>query len=297
VTGRIDAFARQPHYVDHLAPVWRALPHEHRGHFYVGASSRATIARAQFYGFSAVADHPPRNQQLIMIAGGLDLRVSKRRPTVLIEHGAGQTYEGDPLKRVPHVSYAGGEGRDSVRLFVCPRQEVADRNLARYPEAETVVASPRLEYLQTMPRVPDRDNVVVSRHWDIAHVPEMTSAWPHWREAVAHLAESGRWSVALHAHPRAARQMVGDARLLGAHFLPAWEDVIAQAAVYVCDNSSTLFEAAWLGIPVVVLDAPWYRRNIEHGLRFWSHADIGPRPASPEALEDAVIDAAERDGL
>jgi hypothetical protein len=53
-------------------------------------------------------------------------------------------------------------------------------------------------------------------------------------------------------------------------------EVQRRAAVYVCDNSSSMYEFAATGRPVVVLDLPegrikgiGYRRNINHGLRFW----------------------------
>jgi len=49
-----------------------------------------------------------------------------------------------------------------------------------------------------------------------------------------------------------------------------------------------MFEAAAVGLPVVVLNAPWYRRDVSHGLRFWAWSDIGPQVDDPADLEQAV---------
>ena len=54
-----------------------------------------------------------------------------------------------------------------------------------------------------------------------------------------------------------------------------FDEVMERSTLYICDNSSTLYEFASTGRPVVVLNAPWFRRDIEHGLRFWEHADVG----------------------
>jgi CDP-glycerol glycerophosphotransferase (TagB/SpsB family) len=65
------------------------------------------------------------------------------------------------------------------------------------------------------------------------------------------------------------------------------------ADVYVCDNSSTIFEFAFLKKPVVLLNNPLYRKNVEHegNPRFWKYANIGPNVNRPHELRGAIIEA------
>jgi spore coat polysaccharide biosynthesis predicted glycosyltransferase SpsG len=126
-------------------------------------------------------------------------------------------------------------------------------------------------------------------------VPETRSAFGYYRKAIAELAK--QFTVIGHAHPRAFRRYAPIYRSMGIEPVEDFAEVMKRASAYVCDNSSTLYEAATV-MPVVVLNQPAYRRNVHHGLRFWEAADVGVQVDAPEQLAagvaEALADAPER---
>lgn len=208
------------------------------------------------------------------------------RPQVFCEHGAGQSYSSE------HPSYAGGRGgRQNVRLFLCPNEAVAERNRAAYPQAEVAtVGCPKLDTWHRAPRKRKADPpvVVISFHWDCQVCPETRWAFPHYRQGLGAVARDPRWQLIGHGHPRALSALRGHYATLGVEVVEQFAEVVARADCYVCDNSSTMFEFASLGRPVVVLNAPWYRREVEHGLRFWEAAGVGVQCDEPEDLPEAI---------
>jgi hypothetical protein len=202
----------------------------------------------------------------------------KARRIVLMQHGIGQSYS----DQNPH--YPGGKGNDAVGLFLAPNEHAAGRWRAAYPRARVeVVGSPRLDDLPR--RQPGPQTVAVSFHWDAYHHPESRSAFDYYRSALPELAK--RFTVIGHGHPR-RRDMARKWGLLGIEFVPDFDDVCRRADVYVADNTSTLYEFAATGRNVVVLNAPFYRREINHGLRFWDAAHVGINVHHPDQLALAV---------
>lgn len=286
----IDLSASHAHYAAHILPIWRALPEELRGTAYAPPTIEAIPGAASL---RDVGKDPDR---LTIVAGHPDLIRMRHRTGIMIEHGVGQSYGGDRVS-ARHPAHPGGDRRDKARMFLHPNEQAAARDRARYPDARVeVIGSPRLAELQSIPRIPagPKPVVCVSTHWPSTISKESGSAWAHWHKAFAALAASDEYEVIGHAHPRALDPMRRQYRRMGIETVARFEDVVARADVYVCDNSSSMFEAAGVGIPVVVLDAPWYRQNVSHGARFWDWADIGPRIVIPEALPAAVKSALKR---
>jgi hypothetical protein len=275
---RVDFYAGLPHYADHLGPIWEALDPDLRGRFV------APAAVARLTPWPVERGSPPtRTEGPVVVAGGMELRAFRGRPTCLVEHGAGQSYVG-----VDHESYSGGRGREHVELFLVPNATVAERCGGR----AVVVGSPRVEHLARVAAGNGQgDRVGATFHWDCAVVPETRSALPQYLAPLVD--QLGADALVGHAHPRYAKQHLREWRRRGVRHADRFEDVVRSCRVLVADNTSAMYEWAALDRPVVVVDASWYRRDVHHGLRFWSCADVGVRVDRPEDLARAVALAAE----
>ncbi|MDQ5840617.1 MAG: hypothetical protein M3537_05630, partial [Chloroflexota bacterium] len=91
-----------------------------------------------------------------------------------------------------------------------------------------------------------------------------------------------------HGHPRSLSHLSGHYRRAGIPVTPDVEGFLDGIDLLVADNTSVMWEAAAIGIPLVILDAPEYRPHVHHGLRFWTWADIGPRIGHHDLLADAI---------
>lgn len=271
---RIDFYCTQAHYAAHLRPVYDALPPELKGRWYYRTLPAGTGRRP-----TVVASY-----------GDLVNVQRKGGPVVFMEHGVGLSYSND------HPAFAGAADRPRVELFLCPNEWAAARNRATHPHIPSVVVGdPAMDrWLPATTRVrPERTLVVVSWHWDSRIVPETRSAWPHYRQTVRQLrgwAKADRYEVAGHAHPKAAKQLRGQYARASIEWIPTFDEVMERAWLYVIDNSSTLYEFAATGRPVLVVNAPWYRRSVNHGLRFWE-AIPGLQVNRPQDLRDGIRQA------
>ena len=256
----IAAYASQRHYLDHLRPVIEGI----EGELYISGGLRS-------YAPAARAGLPPRDDRgPVLVASYRDevtVRQHSGRPIILIEHGAGQHYGGT------HAAHAGGPDRDDVVLFLCPNETVAARNRATYPTAKiAVVGSPRLDPWHLGRRVfvnHAQPIIALAWHWDCLIVPEARSAFRHFAGALPELARAFPGRVLGHAHPRIMGELAEPYRRAG--IAPVWDfaDVLDRADLLVFDVTSAGYEFASTGRPVVAVNAPWYRREVHHGLRFW----------------------------
>lgn len=288
----VDFAAHAVGYVDHLAPIFRAMPAEHRGRFYVTSWARARaielgVAEAELVVHDD--DALPAGAEVV-VASYRDLSRARGRPVILCEHGAGQAYS------TRHSSYAGGVGREDVVLFVVPNEQAAQRNRRRYPDTpNAVVGCPKLDELLTVPRPTGPPTVAISFHWRCdAAPPESGTALDEYRPALGDLrhglAAAGVELIG-HAHPAIAAELEPIYAAAGIEFVESFGDVARRAALYAVDNSSTLYEFAALGRPVVVLNSQRYRRNVRHGLRFWTEAAVGLNVDRPAELLPTILRA------
>lgn len=284
----IDVYGSARQYLDHLAPIWLALPDEVRGDVLFerrDLASHPLVVEANGVRRkdSIRGARIPRAKR-VLVASHRDFTSARRMGwgVALLEHGAGQSYsDGDS-----HPSYPGGSKREGIGLFLCTNDDVARRNEALYGSRSVVVGSPRLSKLRKLraaPRRQDRPTLALTFHWDCRVSIESFWALPFYEKALVDLALSWPGKVIGHAHPRVFAHVSSIYRSAGIEAVETFEEVVRRADVLSFDNTSAGFEAAALGIPVVVLDSPQYRTDVDHGLRFWRWADIGPRVTGKEA--------------
>lgn len=276
----VDFYASEVQYLDHLAPIWWALDEHERGDFIVSRLSYPGLAR---HGIIGGPGTPKTGRGPIVVASYQDYRSARGRPVIFHEHGAGQTY-GDA-----HPSNPGGSQRDQAVAFLCTNERVAQLNRTAYPaipalvvgcpkldgrfytplmQPEATIPAPTADFSPSNEGAKQAEPVVaISFHWDNRQCPESRWAFPHYEPVLADLNE--RFTLIGHGHPKVWRHIERTYRRLGIEPVQTFDEVLDRADVYVIDNSSTGFEFAATDRPTVWMNAPWYRRQVSHGLRFW----------------------------
>lgn len=286
----VDAYASHTWYLDHIGPVWKALPPGLRGVFIV-ERTMLDYARSKGIEAQAMTSTLRRRPGAIIVAAYGDLRYFHRRPIIFMEHGAGQAYQRT------HPSYAGGPGRERVGLFLAPSERVVELNRRAWPHAShAAVGCPKLDAWHRMPaKVQGEPPVVaISWHWNCTLFPETNGAFAHYKAALPDLARAP-FKVLGHGHPRLftdqAARLAESYKEAGIEIVRSFEEVVQRADLLACDNSSAMYEFASLGRPVVVMNAPWFRRHVEHGMRFWEYADVGVQVEGPRDLVRGITTA------
>ncbi|MFA6158880.1 MAG: CDP-glycerol glycerophosphotransferase family protein [Candidatus Paceibacterota bacterium] len=266
---KIDFLAREPHHALHARAVYDALPERRRGIF---TSNPAELSS----GIVAVFSY-----------GDLKQVSQLGKKAVFGEHGVGMYYNTE------HPSYAGsGEDRDCVVLRLSPNENHAAKERATLDCPVEVVGVPKMDkWANARPKMPmraRRATIAISFHWDCLVCPETRSSFLHYKSAL--LALRSKYRVIGHGHPRIIERMRSIYKAYGIVIEEDFEEVMRKADVYICDNSSTIFEFAFQGKPVVLLNCPSYRKDVEHpgNPRFWKHAGIGPQVDRPEDLVGTV---------
>lgn len=288
---RLTFFAgRLPHFAEHSAPIWHALPSEYRGSFH--ALGRAA-KRATELGIDPIVQRVPRNAELVFVASFEDYRAVNPSPVILVNHGAGQTYRDG--KGIDHPSYSGGSNRERVVLFLGPSERDAEVSRLAYPGARSVATGPcKLDpWHRAGKKAPDYPKPLVAWtfHADVHVCAETRWAMPHYKTAITALARRQSelpFRMLGHCHPRFNNYMEKFWKALKVEFQPDPNVILDTADCLVFDNTSFGFEFASTDRPVVVLDAPWYRTEVNHGGRFWDWADVGVRIQEPTALLPAI---------
>lgn len=273
---RLDCIATGKHYLDHVAPVYRALGREHRGNVLVRDLDYAheqRIGRARLR-------MPMRDRPILVTSKG-DLGraiASGRSHIAYMDHGIGGEYRKQPV----------AEGYARVELYLVAGPQGKRSAKVRSPQARIVqIGSPFVDAL------PSKDpaepfTVALSFHHTIRNYAEKRPAFDHYRDVLPDLAK--KVNLIGHGHPLAIEQYATYWRSIGVEVVRGFREVCRRADVYIADTSSTIYEFAATGRPVVLLNAPWYRRDHENPgvARFWKGAHVGINVDEPDDLPAAI---------
>lgn len=290
---RIAALATLRPQFEHLYPIVDAL--RVRGHDVDVYSTWRNGDLGEWQPENVIRQLPV---DLWLVASASDADIVRDRPVVFVERGTGQTYDADK-RTADSPSWSSGF-ITNAQLFLCPNRFVSARRQRLHPNAlAIVVGCPRLDafaHLVGMHEGVDDITVALAFGWERPAIPETRGAFehyrPHLRDIARGLASHGLRPVVT-AHPRISQRVRNHACRNG------WEwwngdDVLEKARLLIADNTSLMYEFAALDRPVVCLDAPWWRRDVHHGLRFWECIP-GYCTARPADVVDLVVESLRHD--
>lgn len=255
---KVHAIASFDHYVEHLRPIFDALPDSLRGEFI--HEHKVTRSHTKHWAPNDV----------VMVAGFGDVDAAFGRRCVYVEHGSGQSYVDSP-NALASKHYHGAEHPENVIAYIGPRQDVIDA----WGRPGCAAGAPVCDSYELFG---DERTVAITFHWNAGApncvgVPEAGTAFERYAADMPHVISEFRangWDVIGARHPR-FNGMRGFWERHGVPEVTA-DEVRRRATLLVADSTSLMYEALYLARDVVALNAPWYRRDVEHGLRFWEHA-------------------------
>lgn len=207
---------------------------------------------------------------------------------IFCEHGVGMFYNN------PHPSYAGSTtNRDKVILRLSPNKTHAEKEMETLECPVEIIGVPKLDkFANRNWRINyEKPTVAISFHFDCLVCQETRSSFKYFEKILPEL--NKHFNLIGHAHPRLMRDIESFYIKNKIRVVKDFETVMELADVYCIDNSSTIFEWCITGKPIVLLNPPFYRKEIEHkgNPRFWKHAGIGPLCEKPEDLISCIMES------
>jgi hypothetical protein len=293
----IDFFARKSHFLDHSVPIHIEMGGF--GNFYVPPSLEEYALKSGVKPYVLKPMTKGNDQEVAPPLAGNPLVVASigdfemawnagRRSIILMEHGPGLTFPGNS-------SYAGNFGlRAKAQLTLAPNQLVYNKTAASIPNMkQEIIGTPMLDPLfenfffrETFPSKP---TIAIAFHWDGSRVaPEAGNAYRHYSRILPTLAKQSLFKLIAHGHPRNLKELAPYYESIGIEVVYDFREVTSRAQILINDCSSIAYMFLATGNPVILLNAPWFRRNVNHGLRFWEYTDIGEMVDSPGELLNAI---------
>ena len=282
----------ESHLIDHLAPIWNALPQENKTKFIVPktlynyANDKLISNLISIDNYESIPKLTKQDTNVVCSLHNYNQLKSTGKNVFYFEHGAGQIYNCD------HASYASGGGRKNVKKYFATNQICHDAFIKNHNAESYIVGCAKLDQYSNR-NWTKNNKICISFHWDCKVVPETQTSFFYYKDYLKKLQNSLKElgiELVGHGHPHSWDIFKYFYTSLEIPIMKNFDDIIEQCDMYIVDNSSTLFEFAATGKPVVVLNCPLYRKNIKHGMRFWEFADIGPQVDNANDLNKIVID-------
>jgi hypothetical protein len=278
--NKLDFYASEIHYFDHIIPIWNMLPNKYKGIFNVSLEvfDKRRLSYNEFK-----LGKPTDN--LTLVASYKDYCMTKGK-VIFMEHGIGHNYGNG------HPAYVGGRDKDRVVLFLNQHALSQNTNLKAYPNTPSeIIGTPKTDSIKPMPTHNDKPIVCISFHWDCFVCNNTRSAYYYYKDILSELAQSKEFTLIAHGHPR---RNDSEMELLGIKFYSDLAEIMKIADIYVNDNSSSMYEFALTGKPVIVLNCPLYDRNRDTGIRFWQYI-LGKQVNSPNELKPTILSVIRND--
>lgn len=207
---------------------------------------------------------------------------------VFCEHGTGLSYNNK------HGSYAGSlQHRQNVILRLSPNHIHANIEKETLECPVEIIGVPKLDKFATRywNFNKEKPTVAISFHFDCFVNPETRSSFNYFKSILPEL--NKQFNLLGHAHPRMMPHIKDFYIKNKIRVVDDFEDVLNMADIYCCDNSSTIFEWCITEKPIVLLNPPYYRKNVEHkgNPRFWRLSNIAPLCEKPEDLIPCIWEA------
>lgn len=257
----LHAYCSEFHYANKLVPIWNALPTELKGEFVLHPRLDGLVQGARI--------GSPNQDGVMLVASHKDSQWAKHK-FIYVEHGAGQSY-------APQQWYSNAH-RNNMLAALVPGPYCAAKTMQANPNVPVLmIGAPHLKNVtRTEPNA-----IAFAWHWRCSVSLEAGTAFDEYAEAMVQVASVRK--VIGTGHPRIFGEVNEVYKQCGIESVERSGDVLERAAILVVDNSSIMYEAAALDIPVVLMNSQNYRKDREWGLRFWE-ALPGPQVDSPAEL-------------
>lgn len=250
---QINAFASERHYYERVRTVWDQLPKYLKGEF---------VVHPRLDGLGDRSQREPNQDGYLMVASHKDSLWAKNK-FIYIEHGAGQSYSNSK-------DNFSNSFRPNMLCALIPGPYCAAKTQLANPGVPVI--SIGAAHLRDVKRT-DPQKLAFAWHWRCSVCIETDTAFDQYQDEM--ILATRRWESIGHGHPRIIDELSMVYKMYGIETVYDSKQVLSHAGLLVADNTSLIYEAAVLDIPVILINKTDWRRDRNYGLRFW---DLLPGP-------------------